>query len=173
MKLKINQEYFKLVPRPSPEEYEALKESIKTEGQEIPIIVNGADEILDGFSRNQICNELHIEPKFVRRTFTNKNDEKIFVVEINVKRRHLTTSQKVDMGFALEPLYEERARQRQAATQIKGGKPPAPRIGSIEPNRDEGKTSEQTAKAVGTSRATYERASVSFFLNSRLSLPFI
>jgi len=160
MKLKINQEYYKLVPRPTPDEYEALKESIKTDGQEIPIIINGADEILDGFSRNQICNELGIEPKFVRRTFTNKNDEKIFVVEINLKRRHLTSFQKADMGFILEPFYAERAKQRQAASlPKKGEKGFQPMVGSIEPHtKDEGKTSEQTAKAVGISRATYERA---------------
>jgi len=152
MKLKINQEYYKLVPRPTPDEYEALKESIKTDGQEIPIIINGADEILDGFSRNQICNELGIEPKFVRRTFTNKNDEKIFVVEINLKRRHLTSFQKADMGFILEPFYAVRAKQNQIR------KPILSTPIEVDKNYHETQTSEQTAKAVGISRATYERA---------------
>jgi uncharacterized protein YciU (UPF0263 family) len=45
-----------------------------------------ANEILDGYSRNQICVELGIDPEFVVKTFANKNDEKIFVVEINLKR---------------------------------------------------------------------------------------
>lgn len=154
MKLKINQEYFKLVPRPSLEEYEALKESIKADGQEIPIITNDIDEILDGFTRDQICRELGIEPKFIRKTFVSKLLEKKFVIEINLKRRHLTPDQKVEMGVELEPIYAELAKQRMLATH-KGAK----QLDSIEPSSlgDKGKTSEQTAKAIGTSRATYER----------------
>lgn len=84
----------------------------------------------------------------------------------NLERHHpdydypdMTTPQKVEMGFVLEPLYEERAKQRQVATlPKKGEKGFQPMSGSIEPHtRDEGKTTEQTAKAVGTSRTTYER----------------
>ena len=61
--LKINPEYQKLLPKLPQEEYEALKESIKSEGQHFPITVNEEGVILDGHHRFQICEELELTPK--------------------------------------------------------------------------------------------------------------
>lgn len=95
--LKINEEYLKKVPRPEPEQYKALKESIKENGQLEPIIVNRDYEIIDGYTRFQICQELKIEPKFQIRKFDDRNAESLFVRTVNQKRRHLTTLQIYEM----------------------------------------------------------------------------
>jgi ParB-like chromosome segregation protein Spo0J len=50
------------------EQYEELKENIKTFGYDpnFPILVNEAGEIIDGRSRKMICDELEIEPTYKR-----------------------------------------------------------------------------------------------------------
>lgn len=48
--VKINKEYLALVPRLSSDQYKSLKNSIKQDGLQVPIIVNQDGEILDGQS---------------------------------------------------------------------------------------------------------------------------
>lgn len=92
-KLIINEEYLKKVPRPETEQYEALKESIKERGQLEPITVNEKFEIIDGYTRFQICNELKIQPEFKIRKFVDSHEESLFVRTVNQKRRHLNPLQ--------------------------------------------------------------------------------
>lgn len=91
--LKINKEYLDKIPRPDKEQYAALKESIKTSSQLEPIIVNEDYEILDGYTRFQICKELGITPKIQIRKFDTKEIESMFVRTVNLKRRHLSPIQ--------------------------------------------------------------------------------
>lgn len=147
IELKINPEYEKILPKLSEEEYEALKNSIKENGQLYPIIVNEEDVILDGHHRYKACKELGIEPKIERRTFQDKLLEKKFVIEVNLKRRHLLPFQRAEMGMALLEIEKELARQRKLAGKT---------LGSIETKV--GRATEIVGKKVGLSRATFERA---------------
>ena len=52
VELRINPEYRTIVHRPTPEEYNSIKESIRTKGQRYPIIVNKEFEVLDGHTRS-------------------------------------------------------------------------------------------------------------------------
>lgn len=104
MKLIINKEYFELVPRPSHEDYEDLKDSISKNGQLVPIIVNVKNVIIDGYTRNQICKELSITPKVTVKKFKNKTEELQYVISLNFERRQLTIFQKVE---AILPFYEK------------------------------------------------------------------
>lgn len=145
IELKINPEYEALLPKLSKEEYEALKESIRAEGQHFPIEINNEQVILDGHNRYRICLELGLEPKVEMKTFSSRLLEKKFVIEVNLRRRHLNDFQKVELGFPLLAIEKEFAKERQ----LKGG------LASIEAK---GKASEQVAKKMGLSRATFERA---------------
>ena len=106
--LLINKEYEKLVPPLPKEEYESLKESIKKNGLWMPIIVNEKNQILDGHHRYKICKELGINLKHAVRKFTTKCDEIIFVGECNLKRRQLTTLQRIDLVRKLEHLTQSK-----------------------------------------------------------------
>ena len=112
-KLKINPEYEKLLPKLSSEEYEALKLSIKTEGQHYQIVANENFEILDGHHRVRICEELGLEPRFEIKTFANKLLESKFVIESNLHRRHLNKFQKAKLVLPLLEIEKELAKQRQ------------------------------------------------------------
>src|SRR5512136_3282265 len=118
MSLHINPEYAKLLPQMSEKEYDALKNSIGDEGQHYAIIVNEDLEILDGHHRFRACVDLGIEPDFEVRKFDNKLLEKKFVIEANLRRRHLSNFQLVELGVPLLEIEKQLAKKRK----IEGGK---------------------------------------------------
>src|SRR4030043_1683970 len=118
MSLHVNPEYEKLLPKMSDEEFAELKASIKTEGQHYPIVSNEDLEVLDGHHRFRACIELGIEPDFEVRKFDDKLLEKKFVIEANLRRRHLNNFQLVELAIPLLEIEKSLAKQRQS----KGGK---------------------------------------------------
>jgi DNA methylase/ParB-like nuclease domain len=112
-KIKINEEYDKLVPQISQSEYDSLKTSIKEDGLYVPIILNQYGIILDGHHRYRACQQLGIEPRTMEREFENTLLEKKFIIEINRNRRHLTPFQRIELQHDLESIESELARKRQ------------------------------------------------------------
>jgi len=159
----VNPEYRDLMPCPTDEEYKALEESIvrKSEATE-PIIINKDDVILDGHTRYAICIKHGCFYRTDVRDFESSVHEKIFVIESNIIRRHLSTIQKAQLAMVLEPLYSEQAKQRQEATQLIGNATQKQDVdGSVQMNltiENKGQARDQAAKVVGLSPTTYHRA---------------
>jgi ParB-like chromosome segregation protein Spo0J len=161
MSLRVNPEYEKLLPQMSPEEFAQLKLSIQEEGQHYPIVANEDLEVLDGHHRFRACVELGIEPDFEVRKFDDKLLEKKFVIEANLRRRHLNNFQLVELGVPLLEIEKTLAERRQA----KGGKNGR----NLQFGLDSGlapddakpvfnaKAAEVVAKKVGVSTRTFER----------------
>ena len=118
MSLRLNPDYEKLLPQMSEEEFAELKASIQSEGQHYSIIVNEDLEVLDGHHRYRACTELGIEPDFEVRKFEDKLLEKKFVIEANLRRRHLNNFQLVELAVPLLEIEKALAKKRQS----KGGK---------------------------------------------------
>ena len=158
---KINPEYSKLVNPLLDIEYEALKSSISNKGLHLPIIVNQDNVILDGHNRLKICEELGIEPEFEIKEFSDQSQEKEFVIEINLKRRHLNNFQIAELEYKMEEIYKERAKTRSFSNLKNVNKEiilsTAPND-AIDVNIETGKVSEIIAKKTGLSPRTYERA---------------
>jgi len=152
VKLIINEEYKKLLPTLSKQEYEALKQSIKTEGQHFPITINPQNIILDGHNRYKICLELGLEPKCELKTFQNGLLEKKFVIEANLRRRHLNKFQKAELGFPLLDIEKKLAKERQIEMGKTHGNDP---LGSFE---HKGKARDIVARTIGLSPITFQRA---------------
>jgi ParB-like chromosome segregation protein Spo0J len=157
MSLRLNPEYDKLLPKMSEEEFIELKKSIQTEGQHYPIIVNEDLEVLDGHHRFRACTELGVEPDFEVRKFDNKLMEKKFVIEANLRRRHLNNFQLVELAVPLLEIEKALAKKRQSM----GGKNGrdmqlglASDDAEIEPKA---KATEAVAKKAGVSTRTFER----------------
>lgn len=146
MKLVTSTVYANMVPNLTETEYKSLKESIKEYGLWIPILVNIHGVILDGHHRFRACNELGVQLKHATRVFTNEILEKKFVIECNLKRRHLNEFQKAELGILLLPLERELAEQRQV-----DGK-------TLRSNDLKGQARDITAKQVGMSGTTFDRA---------------
>lgn len=98
----------------SPAEYAELREDIKQHGLLEPITLCEG-KILDGRHRYRACQQLGIKPKF--RQFRN-GSALDYVVSLNLKRRHLTASQRAMIALDALPLFEQEAKQRQ----VIGGK---------------------------------------------------
>jgi ParB-like chromosome segregation protein Spo0J len=157
MSLSLNPEYEKLLPKMSEEEFAELKASIQTEGQHYAIIVNEDLIVLDGHHRYRACSELGIEPDFEVRKFDDKLLEKKFVIESNLRRRHLNNFQLVELAIPLLEIEKALAKQRQS----KGGKNGRnQQLGlaseDSEPEFKE-KATEVVAKKAGVSTRTLER----------------
>jgi len=116
--------YLDLVPRPTPEEYNRLKESIKRDGLEPtkPFVANETSMVLlDGYTRIQIAEELGLEWGYVTfRDFEDHLEEKLFIINHALERRHLNKPQKAELVLKGLEFEKDRAkaRQRQAGEQI-------------------------------------------------------
>jgi ParB-like chromosome segregation protein Spo0J len=122
--LKINPEYQKLVPRPTQEQYDALKLSIMTEGLLFKLEALEDGTIIDGHTRFQICQELNktiLEEQITIKKFDSELDAKSYIIEVNLKRRHLNDFQRVNLECLRLEIYREKAAQRYNATIPKEG----------------------------------------------------
>jgi ParB-like chromosome segregation protein Spo0J len=157
MSLRLNPEYDKLLPKMSEEEFAELKNSIKTEGQHYPIIVNEDLEVLDGHHRFRACTELGLEPDFEVRKFDEKLLEKKFVIEANLRRRHLNNFQLIELAIPLLEIEKTLAKKRQS----KGGKNGRDmQLGLASDDAEpvpKAKATEEVAKKAGVSTRTLER----------------
>jgi ParB family chromosome partitioning protein len=81
-----------IIPPCTDKEFEELKEDIDKNGLQVPIKTFEA-KILDGRSRYKACTELGKEPKTEIFAGTS-NDALAYVIGMNVKRRHLSASQR-------------------------------------------------------------------------------
>jgi ParB-like chromosome segregation protein Spo0J len=158
MSLRLNPEYERLLPQMSEEEFADLKASIASEGQHYPIIVNEDLEVLDGHHRFRACTELGIDPDFEVRKFDDKLHEKKFVIEANLRRRHLNNFQLVELAVPLLEIEKALAKKRQGS---KDGRSPEVELAPndaepIEPKFN-GKATEAVAKKAGLSPRTFER----------------
>ena len=98
-----------LLPPMSEGELADLIEDIRSNGQLIPIVAYEG-QILDGRNRWLACEHLGITPKVAQY---DGDDPVSYVISANVKRRHLTQTQKAEVARKALPLYEQAARERQ------------------------------------------------------------
>jgi len=129
-----------LIPSMTEEEYQNLKEDIQKNGLITPIVIY-ENKILDGKHRYRVCQELGIEPKFEEY----KGDNPVsYVVSLNLKRRHLTPSQRAAIALDILPYLEEEAKKRQLAS-LKNQNLVVEKI----PQREKGRAPENAARLVG------------------------
>jgi len=158
MSLCVNPSYEKLLPQMSNNEFEELKRSIQIEGQHYPIIANEDLEVLDGHHRFRACNELDLEPDFEIRKFEDKLNEKKFVIESNLRRRHLTSFQLVELGVPLLEIEKAMSKKRQKEGGKKGRNIQLGLASSgATPTINSGKATAIVAEKIGLSTRTFER----------------
>jgi ParB-like chromosome segregation protein Spo0J len=157
MSLRLNPEYEKLLPKMSEEEFAELKISIQEEGQHYPIVVNEDLEVLDGHHRFRVCTELGIEPDFEVRQFEDKIIEKKFVIEANLRRRHLNNFQLVELAVPLLEIEKALAKKRQSIKKNNDENTDAGLSSDDTLPTFKAKATEIVAKKAGVSTRTFER----------------
>lgn len=163
-------EYAKLFPPMSNEEFEELVEDIRQNGQLEPIIVYEG-KILDGRNRYNACMKLGIKPKMVDYNGENLTPLN-FVISKNIKRRHLTASQKALLALEIKPLLAEEAKKRQLSSlkQYKENtvqeiipereekKENGDTVVPLLAQREKGRTIEQAGKIIGVGKEYIRKA---------------
>jgi transcriptional regulator with XRE-family HTH domain len=85
---------YQVMPPLSPEEYGALKADIAARGVQVPVEYDDEGNILDGFHRVQICQELGLACRQVMRSGLTDAEKRAHAWALNLTRRHLTKAQK-------------------------------------------------------------------------------
>ena len=91
------------IPLMSDEEFETLKEDIRKNGQQQPIIIHEG-QVIDGRHRQRACLELGIEPEI--KAWDGSGSLIALIYSLNICRRHLTPSQRAALGVELLPALE-------------------------------------------------------------------
>ncbi len=146
MEPRIDPEYKNLLPAYQPGEYEALKQSIKGDGQLEPIVISKDGRLLDGHTRLQICQELRITPRFEIKNFRNKLEERKYVITVNLRRRQLNDFQKIEVSQLLLNTEKQLAKHRHGRKLLP--------IGS---DLEKGEAVEKVARDIGVKPRTYYR----------------
>ena len=156
--LQVNPEYEHLLPPLLDEELKNLENSILEDGILHPFLINPDKVVLDGHNRLIICQRHSInEVPFVERSFDTDLEEMEFVISFNLTRRHLTMTQKVELGITFHKIEQEKAKRRQAighlnAPQYKN-KPVPPKLEELD--EEPGEATEIAAKKVGLGKNTF------------------
>lgn len=106
----VSHPYAALFPKLEPAEMAELVKDIKENGQQVPITLY-AGMILDGNNRYLACQLAGVKPRF--ENLADDIDPLAFVVSHNLKRRHLTASQRAAIAAELLPYEKSRAAKRQ------------------------------------------------------------
>lgn len=109
-------ELTEIFPPMPEEEFQALKADIQTHGQLEPIWLSKDRKVIDGRHRLRACRELGIEPDF-EESEAEEHELPGLVISLNLKRRHMSESQRAMVAARIKPIYEEAAKQRMLATQ--------------------------------------------------------
>jgi 16S rRNA G966 N2-methylase RsmD len=110
-----------IFPMMNAEEFEGLKSDIEKHGLIEPIWTYDG-KIIDGRNRYLACQQLGKKPKLNKWKSVNGNELIDFVISLNLKRRHLNTSQKALVAVDALPYYEKVAKKRQKLSQGRGKK---------------------------------------------------
>lgn len=106
-----------MLPDLTADEYQALKESIREHGQQVPILTNFAGRIFDGTNRRRICDELGLAPYCVASPLPDDQLERLALV-LNIARRQLTASAR--RGLVAVELVRDPGRSDNSIAQLLG-----------------------------------------------------
>lgn len=159
----------RIFPLMTEEETADLGESIKRSGQREDIVLLDG-KVLDGRNREAACFLVGLPPRY--RMFdieTDGADPVRFVLDTNLERRHLTSSQKAAAATDALEVMEQYARARSSANLVQNQTPPADPAVNLAadetgggtysaPTEPGGRTTETVAKQFGTSGRQVDRA---------------
>lgn len=89
--------YFQVMPDLAPEQYDALKADIETNGIVVPVVVDQHGRTIDGHNRRAIADELGIECPVEVRHVADDDAAYDLALTLNLARRHLSQEQKREL----------------------------------------------------------------------------
>lgn len=110
--MQIKDEFKKLIPALSVEEFKQLEQNCLAEGIREKIITwNGF--IIDGHNRFEIATRWNLEYETETKRFKDENEVKEWMIHNQFGRRNLSNYQRSVLALALESVFSERAKEQQ------------------------------------------------------------
>ena len=110
--LQIKEEFKKLIPELTAEEFKQLESNCLEEGIREKIITwNGF--IIDGHNRFEIAKRWNLEYETESKRFNNENDVREWMINNQFGRRNLSNYQRSVLALQLEEVFSEKAKQQQ------------------------------------------------------------
>jgi len=110
--MKIKEEFKKLIPALSVEEYKQLEENCLAEGIRESIITwNGY--IIDGHNRYEIATKHDLKYESIDKSFDSEEDVKEWMICNQFGRRNLSNFQRSVLALELESVFSARAKEQQ------------------------------------------------------------
>ncbi len=94
-------------------EFEALVEDIRANGLHTAILLDAEGRVLDGRNRLRACRAAGVEPRFER--WSGNGSPLETVISLNVRRRHLSESQRALVAARLKEQLARSAANRRGA----------------------------------------------------------
>lgn len=115
----IDEEFKKLIPPLTADEFAGLEKSLLDEGCRDALVLWG-DTLIDGHNRYEICTKYHIPFETVQKEFGNRNDAVIWIIRNQFGRRNLPTYERARLALRLKPVIAEKAKEnkKEAATKM-------------------------------------------------------
>ncbi len=110
--LEIKEEFKKLIPALTAEEFKQLEDNCLAEGIREKIITwNGF--IIDGHNRYEIATRWNLDYETESKNFKNEEDVKEWMILNQFGRRNLSNYQRSVLALELEGLFKEKAKEKQ------------------------------------------------------------
>ncbi len=162
----VNPHYRELLPRPTPKEYEIIKQSMIENGQQKPVEVDQNMIIVDGFSRLDICIDIGRQVWFESRYYENKTAVLRQMAILNLHRRHITDFAKV---LLYDEIYQDEKKQAQKRSELnlkivnlkKKPEVPTHEVAELEKQIEKigtGRAIDKFSKIINVSEATVKRS---------------
>lgn len=157
MEIKIDDEFEKLIPPLTADEYEQLEGNIVARGcRDAVVIWQETGILVDGHNRYHICKKNDIPFKTVEESFEDRDDAKAWIIQNQFGRRNLSAFQRGELAIVLKPIIEKKAKENMAKG---GGDKKAGNQKSDDPIK-EVNTNKELAKIAGVSHDTIHKTEV-------------
>jgi len=110
--LEIKEEFKKLIPPLTSEEFNQLEQNCLAEGiREAILTWNGF--IIDGHNRYEIATKWNLDYETEDKRFNNENDVREWMINNQFGRRNLSNYQRSILALQLEEVFKEKAKENQ------------------------------------------------------------
>ena len=145
----INEDFAKLIPPLTEDEYSRLEQSILEEGCRDALILWG-DILIDGHNRYRICTKHNIPYEMRQMEFENRDNVLLWIMKNQLSRRNLNDFQRIELVRKCEEAVKAQAKERQGTRSD---------LSTSGQNFPEVKrATDELGKLAGVSRKTYEHA---------------
>ena len=148
-----NRRYTEALPPLDRDIYDTLRADIRLRGIISPIIVDEDHNIIDGYHRHRIANELGVECPSITRKGLTEEEKHREAVDLNLHRRHLTREQRQQI---VATLSRQGTPQREIARGLGVSQMTVSRdLGTVQTNVSREESSSRNERTIGKDSKSY------------------